>query len=200
MKIKHFILMLLLLTLTVSPVIAGNLQDSWENQKDEGKKNRAEEKGVTRDEEMRKHRAEVLERFNKSQADMWEKEAQDTRSITNSIKKLLEHKEDAAKSRAERKKEERERKKKNFEKDRRLAEQGDADAQVRIGREYGSYYSGLVAKDYKEAFKWYKLSAAKGNAEAQYELGGIYQQGYGDLPDISGQLIKPHSFSRTHLD
>ena len=23
---------------------------------------------------------------------------------------------------------------------------------------------------------------------------------YHDLPDISGQLIKPHSFSRTHLD
>ena len=32
-----------------------------------------------------------------------------------------------------------------------------------------------------------------------YELGKIPKIRC-DLPDISGQLIKPHSFSRTHLD
>jgi hypothetical protein len=159
MKIKLSTLLFLSLALTVSPVIAGDPLDSWEELRAEMEKHRKEKKG---------------------------------RRDLNLIDLLPT--EDQIRQR-KREKEEREREKKNFEKDRRLAEQGDADAQVRIGREYGRYYSRVVAKDYKEALKWYKLSAAQGNAEAQYELGGIYQQGYGVVLQDYKEAIRWYKLS-----
>ena len=40
-----------------------------------------------------------------------------------------------------------------------------------------------VAQDYKEAAKWYRLSAEQGNAGAQLQLGFIYYSGQGVLQD-----------------
>ena len=40
-----------------------------------------------------------------------------------------------------------------------------------------------VPKDYKEAFKWYRLSAEQGYAEAQYNLGVLHYHGRGVLQD-----------------
>ena len=38
-------------------------------------------------------------------------------------------------------------------------------------------------KDYKEALKWYRLSAAQGEAIAQYNLGFMYVNGEGVIED-----------------
>jgi len=44
---------------------------------------------------------------------------------------------------------------------------------------------GGVLKDDKEAVKWYRKAAEKGNASAQYNLGGMYVYGEGVLKDLS---------------
>ena len=36
-----------------------------------------------------------------------------------------------------------------------------------------------VPQDYKEAVRWYRLSAEQGNADAQYNLAKMYYQGLG---------------------
>jgi len=64
-----------------------------------------------------------------------------------------------------------------------LAEQGEASAQVEIGRMYGSGRG--VLKDYKEAFKWIRKAAEQDNADAQYGLGLMYESGRGVLKDLS---------------
>ena len=55
------------------------------------------------------------------------------------------------------------------------------------GSVYGDdYQDGLdayVRKDYKEAIKWYRLSAEQGNARAQFWLGVMYSNGQGVLQD-----------------
>jgi len=53
-----------------------------------------------------------------------------------------------------------------------LAEQGNADAQYRMGLIY--YYGEGVPQDNKTALKWLTLAAEQGYAEAQYRLGGIF--------------------------
>jgi hypothetical protein len=148
MRIKLSILLFLSLALTVSPVIAGDPQDSWEEEL------RAE---------MEKH----------------QKEREIERDKKFSLQELIGGREEHEKHMAEI-----ENNKKEFEKDKRLAEQGNADAQVRIGRvyEYGSIYMTLDT-DYKEAIRWYKLAAEQGNAAGQYSLGYAYQHGHEVLQD-----------------
>jgi uncharacterized protein len=42
------------------------------------------------------------------------------------------------------------------------------------------YYQGLgVPQDYKIVMKWWKLSAAQGDADAQFNLGRMYFEGLG---------------------
>ena len=55
-----------------------------------------------------------------------------------------------------------------------LAEQGDADAQFRLGFSYQS-----LGNDYREAVKWYRKAAEQGYAEAQTYLGILYRDGNG---------------------
>jgi TPR repeat protein len=63
---------------------------------------------------------------------------------------------------------------------RKLAEQGVADAQYRLGL---IYYSGRgVPQDYKEAVRWHRKAAEQGYAKAQHELGRMYNIGYGVPP------------------
>jgi clan AA aspartic protease (TIGR02281 family) len=57
----------------------------------------------------------------------------------------------------------------------RLAEGGDAQAQIRMGIMY-SQGTG-VTQDLKEAVKWFRLAADKGNAEALSFLGAIFHDG-----------------------
>ena len=48
------------------------------------------------------------------------------------------------------------------------------------------YYNGLgVPQDYKEAIKWYRLTAEQGDAKAQYNLGNMYAKGTGVLQDYA---------------
>lgn len=62
------------------------------------------------------------------------------------------------------------------------AEQGNSDAQYRLGTIYLSGYSGLVQRDDIEAFKWLRLAADQGYLEAQSLLGFMY--------DLRGEEIK----------
>ena len=58
---------------------------------------------------------------------------------------------------------------------------GDPDAQADLGM---CYFEGLgVAKDIKQAVKWYEKSAKQGHAWAQASLGKCYQTGTGVAKD-----------------
>ena len=57
------------------------------------------------------------------------------------------------------------------------AEQGDANAQFKLGHLY-SIGKG-VPKSTSEAIKWYREAAAQGHARAQYNLGAAYANGVG---------------------
>jgi len=54
---------------------------------------------------------------------------------------------------------------------RRLADQGDAQAQYNLGLG--------VAQDYQEAVRWYRLAAEQGHASGQFSLGAMYTAGQG---------------------
>ena len=58
---------------------------------------------------------------------------------------------------------------------RKMAEQGDAKAQLGVGLMY--YVGEGVTKSYSDALKWYRLAAQQGNADAQYCLGEMYANG-----------------------
>ena len=61
------------------------------------------------------------------------------------------------------------------------AEQGDAEAQYKVG---GMYRRGsFVPQDYQEARKWYRLMAEQGDAGAQNNLGVLYTFGRGGTQD-----------------
>src|SRR5579863_6318520 len=62
-----------------------------------------------------------------------------------------------------------------------LAEHGDADAQVLLGRMY--MIGQGVLKDVDVATKWFKASAEQGNAEAEFFLGSIYLLPQKDVPE-----------------
>src|SRR6516164_1936864 len=53
-----------------------------------------------------------------------------------------------------------------------LAEGGNADAQVLLGRMYMMGQG--VNQDRDRAMKWFKSAAAQGNAEAQFFIGSMY--------------------------
>ena len=57
------------------------------------------------------------------------------------------------------------------------AEQGDAEAQNKLGQMYED--GDGVAKSYEKAAEWYRKAAEQGNADAQERLGGMYSSGYG---------------------
>jgi hypothetical protein len=61
--------------------------------------------------------------------------------------------------------------------DRKLAEQGDAYSQYRLGERY-QFGNGLE-KDYAKAFAWYSKSAEQGNSFGQHSLGYFYASGTG---------------------
>ena len=64
----------------------------------------------------------------------------------------------------------------------KAAELGNAEAQCQVGFRYVASNRG-VAKDYYEAFKWYKKSADQGYAEGIYRVGVAYETGLGVQQD-----------------
>ncbi len=64
------------------------------------------------------------------------------------------------------------------------AEAGNADAQCTMGAIYSLGVED-VRQDWAEARRWYEKAAAQGNAEAQYNLGMMYEQGKGVRQDYA---------------
>ena len=62
-----------------------------------------------------------------------------------------------------------------------LAEKGDADAQLILGKMY--WMGQGVLKDSDQAMKWFKASALQGNADAQFFLGSIYLLPHTDIAE-----------------
>jgi uncharacterized protein len=58
-----------------------------------------------------------------------------------------------------------------------LAEKGDADSQLKLGRLYAE--GDVVPEDAAEAVKWYGLAAEQGQSDAQVWLGMAYETGKG---------------------
>ena len=67
------------------------------------------------------------------------------------------------------------------EKAQRDAEDGNADAQFKLGVMY--YEGDGVPQDFAEARRWFEKAAAQGNAEAQYNLGVMHENGQGGPQD-----------------
>ena len=65
----------------------------------------------------------------------------------------------------------------NFEKTQRLAKQGEASAQFKLGQMY--YHGQEVLQNYKQAFYLYHKAATQGHIKAQFHLGVIYEKGKG---------------------
>jgi len=70
---------------------------------------------------------------------------------------------------------------------RTMAEQGDADAQLKIGDCYAK--GNGVKKDFNEAVRWHMKSAEQGNPQAQVNIGQDYAYGWG-LPKSSVEAEK----------
>jgi hypothetical protein len=71
---------------------------------------------------------------------------------------------------------------------RKAAEQGNADAQERLGEMY-SYGQGGIAKDETLAVSWFRKAAEQGNAAAQNSLGVAYLTGQGGLAKDEAQAV-----------
>ena len=63
------------------------------------------------------------------------------------------------------------------------AEQGDAEAQYRLGLAHAEGKG--APQDHRAAAKWYRLAAEQGHAGAQFQLGGSYVFGKGVPQDYS---------------
>ena len=66
---------------------------------------------------------------------------------------------------------------------RRLAQQGDSNAQTMLGMKYQN--GDGVQRDDAEAVRWYRKAAQLGNASGQFNLGKMYQSGRGVAQDNS---------------
>jgi len=68
-----------------------------------------------------------------------------------------------------------------FEEFKPLAEQGNAEAQLYLGKMYMMGQG--VLKDQDQAAKWFKASASQGNADAQFFLGAYYLLPHRNIPE-----------------
>jgi TPR repeat protein len=68
-----------------------------------------------------------------------------------------------------------------------LAEQGEADAQYKVGTMYDHGFG--VLRNCVEAMKWYRKAADQSYADAQYKLGQMYAVGRG-APQDSAEAMK----------
>mgnify|MGYP001359154453 CR=1 FL=1 len=77
--------------------------------------------------------------------------------------------------------------KKAFSFRKKMADQGDANAQNNLGWMYAKGEG--VRKNSKEAIKWYRKAADQGDAQAQYNLGLMYSNGKG-VPEDDVEAVK----------
>ena len=71
-----------------------------------------------------------------------------------------------------------------FERSKRLAEDGDANAQFFIG--YSYYVGGAdTPKDYRQSFRWYLKAAEQGMSKAQAQVAFMYAYGQGVTKDLA---------------
>ena len=66
----------------------------------------------------------------------------------------------------------------HFEELRKKANEGDAQAEYELGKKYDPSECGSIEND-EEMFKWYRMSAEQGYAEAQLKLGTAFMNGTG---------------------
>ena len=71
---------------------------------------------------------------------------------------------------------------------RKNAEQGDADAQIKLGIYYTLAMG--VPSNPRESVKWIRQAAEQGNAEAQGILASFYAEGYGGLSVSQAEYVK----------
>ena len=70
---------------------------------------------------------------------------------------------------------------------RRLADQGDVPAQIKVGSMYAEGVG--VPRDYVEAMKWFRRAADQGSARAQFDVGTMYDSGQG-VPQSFAETVK----------
>jgi TPR repeat protein len=70
---------------------------------------------------------------------------------------------------------------------RKAAEQGDANAQFKLGFDYANGEG--VPHDYTQAALWWRKAAEQGNGGAQYNLGWLYEYGHGVPQDYSEAVV-----------
>jgi TPR repeat protein len=63
-----------------------------------------------------------------------------------------------------------------------LADQGNAEAQLGVGRLYDNGEG--VTQDYAAAMKWYRAAADQGSPEAQFAVGQMYEMARGTVEDL----------------
>ena len=80
----------------------------------------------------------------------------------------------------------------------RNAEQGDAEAQYKLGRAYEIGYPYPVFRNDAEGAKWYRLAAEQGYAAAQYSLGLRYATGDGVPQDYIQAHMWLHLAAASH--
>ena len=71
-----------------------------------------------------------------------------------------------------------------------LAEQGNANAQTRLGSLY--VYGLGVTQDYTEGARWYRKAAEQGYADAQSTLGFMHANGHGVVQDLVMAYVWSH--------
>ena len=74
----------------------------------------------------------------------------------------------------------------SFEATKKKALSGNAKAQYNLAYMYLKGQG--VAKDYKDALKWFKKSALQGHTQAQYNLAVMYDNGEGVAKNYKGAL------------
>jgi uncharacterized protein len=72
---------------------------------------------------------------------------------------------------------------------------GDADSQYLVGNEY--LQGNFMKTDYKQAFKYFKMSAELGHSYAQYLIGEMYECGHGFDVNIK-EALKWYKISAAH--
>ena len=162
-----------------------------EKQRAEEERRKAEEEKRKVEEEKRKaeaekRKAEAEKRKAEEEKRKVEEEAAAFKAQLERLQRELEQRsaeQAAEKQRAEEEEKEvpssqgREQGENTFEKYKKAAEQGDADAQYNLGICYDK--GDGVAQSYAEAVKWYKKAAEQGYAGAQNSLGNCYYNGNG---------------------
>ena len=69
----------------------------------------------------------------------------------------------------------------------RVALQGNAEAQIRLG--FINYYGLGIEKNYQQAIYWFRMAADNGNTDAQFILGAMYVRAEGVVQDYKQAMF-----------